>query len=203
MNKTLDFLVSLACGLAACGRSPAPVTPAEPAPTVAAGTAQVAVTAAEGASPTAAVATPKPAPPADPACPPGGKLDVQPGLKRCMRNGLPDGPEVRWNEETGTPLAELRWKAGKKEGTAKFCTPDGQLRMETTYRDDQEEGLHRHYAGGKVVWEGENHGGKAQGKWTYYRATDGSFDRMECQQDGKAVWNVKSQQEGEAKKCPP
>jgi hypothetical protein len=203
VNKATSLvLLSLAIPLGSCGKpAPAATSVVEPAsPTV---QPPAALPTAEAASPTAAVAPPKLVVPADPACPPGGKLDVVPGVKRCVRNGLPDGPEVRWHEETGHTLAEVHWKAGKKDGPAKFWSPDGQLRMETAYRDDLEEGLHRHYANGKVVWEGENHAGKAEGKWTYYRATDGTFDRMECQQDGKAVWNLKDQREAEAKKCPP
>ncbi len=199
---TVQTALTALAALTACQKAaPAPQTVAVQAtetPAVAAPSPAVAAPEA-----VAVVAPPKPAEPPDPACPPGGKLEVADGVKVCLRNGAPDGPEVRWDPETGFILQELRWKAGKKSGPARYFTPGGQVRMETTYKDDLEEGLHRHFAAGRLVWEGENHAGKAEGKWTYYRATDGSLDRVECQVDGKAMWNVRDQAEADAKKCPP
>jgi hypothetical protein len=138
----------------------------------------------------------------DVTCPAGTKKEKGDNSVRCLRDGQPDGPEVTWNPETGKTLGEVVWKMGKKEGPAKFYYTNGQLRIEATYTNDKEEGLHRQFSGGKPISEGEMRAGKPEGKWTWYRPGDGGLDRVECQHDGGVVWVERTKDGGDERKCP-
>ncbi len=152
-------------------------------------------------SPVAPTATVQ-APP-DPVCAAGAKVERGEGVVRCLRGSIPEGPEVRWNPDNGKVIAQLTYKSGKKSGPAKYYALDGALRMETTYRDDTENGMHRQFAAGRLVWEGEMADGKSQGRWTWYRPTNGSIDRIECQVDGVSKWTEHDKASAEARACPP
>lgn len=96
--------------------------------------------------------------------------------KEHYLNGKLEGP-VKEFKYTGEPISTVFYKAGKKEGTAIFVTPDG-VKTNGTYKNNSPfTGTFIEYKYGKIKKKLNYKNGEPHGTWTYYN-DDGSIARF-------------------------
>jgi antitoxin component YwqK of YwqJK toxin-antitoxin module len=96
--------------------------------------------------------------------------------KRSFRNGLKDGEWITYDETGKKPLRHEGFVAGKRDGEVKVWFPNGQLKQQIAFKDDQPHGMAREW----------DESGKKIGEVTY---TDGKLDgtRTLWQKDGTTL----------------
>ena len=115
-------------------------------------------------------------------------------------DGRIDGQVTEWHEDTGLRAGEGEYRNDRREGPWVFWYPDGELRLECSFRDGVQNGKERRYhPGGQLhqvgtmkngrrngeyrawrpdgtkAWEGTFVDGEKNGTFTYWRS-DGSID---------------------------
>jgi len=82
-------------------------------------------------------------------------------------------------DENGTVLSRVEYKGGKKNGTATYYYPNGNLRSVIHYKNDLEEGVSEFYnSDGTIISDVEMKAGKKEGRQRAYSPT--GYREMEC-----------------------
>ena len=104
------------------------------------------------------------------------------GIPRSGREGL-----WKFYSENGQLMIESNFKNGKNDGPFKSYHDNGQLEEEGTFKDGKKDGLWKYYNdNGQLDQEGNFKDGKDDGLWKYY-SKNGQLEEERTYKDGELI----------------